>query len=77
MLKGVHLALLTCAGCLGVRHFSGATGRATFVKPSTNFTDSLPSLFALLSGLWFKNRRGGPQIGKAKNGEAASEDNIP
>jgi hypothetical protein len=35
-----------------------ASLRATFAKPSTNFTDSLPSLFALLSGLWLKNQRG-------------------
>ena len=32
--------------------------QATFVKPSTNFTDCLPSFFALLSGLWLKTDAG-------------------
>jgi hypothetical protein len=31
---------------------------ATFAKPSTNFTDSLPSFFAFLSGLWLKTDAG-------------------
>ena len=31
---------------------------ATFAKPSTDFTNSLPSFFALLSGLWLKYRPG-------------------
>ena len=40
---------LRCAGA----HFP-----ATFPKPSTNFTNSLPSFFAFVSGLWLKNRCG-------------------
>jgi hypothetical protein len=28
---------------------------ATFAKPSTNFTNSLPSFFAFVSGLWLKS----------------------
>jgi DNA helicase-2/ATP-dependent DNA helicase PcrA len=37
---------------------AGAHFPATFPKPSTNFTNSLPSFFAFVSGLWLKNRCG-------------------
>jgi Zinc-binding dehydrogenase len=47
------------SGSVPVAHrFSGATESATVAKPSTNFTDSLPSLFELLSGLWLKTVAG-------------------
>jgi hypothetical protein len=45
--------------------FSRATESATVAKPSTNFTDSLPSLFGLLSDLRFKTVAG-PHIGETK-----------
>ena len=38
---------------------------ATFAKPSTNFTNSLPSFFAFVSGLWLKTDAG-PRDGKNK-----------
>ena len=38
---------------------------ATFAKPSTNFTNSLPSFFAFVSGLWLKTDAG-PRDGENK-----------
>jgi hypothetical protein len=38
---------------------------ATFAKPSTNFTNSLPSFFAFVSGLWLKTDAG-PREGENK-----------
>jgi hypothetical protein len=42
------------------RRFRVALGLvlATFAKPSTNFTNSLPSFFAFVSGLWLKTDAG-------------------
>ena len=49
----------------------GACIPATFAKPSTNFTNSLPSFFAFVSGLWLKTDAG-PRDGENKNGEASN-----
>jgi hypothetical protein len=49
---------------------------ATFAKPSTDFTNSLPSFFVLLSGLWLKTDVGHVK-GKPKNGEASNRENVP
>jgi hypothetical protein len=49
---------------------------ATVAKPSTNFTNSLPSFFALLSSLWLKTDAG-PRRGQAKNGEASNREKVP
>ena len=43
----------------------GAYFPATFAKPSTNFTNSLPSFFAFVSGLWLKTDAG-PRDGENK-----------
>ena len=49
---------------------------ATFAKPSTNFTNSLPSFFAFVSGLWLKTDAG-PRHGKTKSGEASNRATYP
>jgi hypothetical protein len=49
---------------------------ATFAKPSTNFTNSLPSFFAFVSGLWLKTDAG-PRDGEIKNSEASNGATYP
>jgi hypothetical protein len=49
---------------------------ATFAKPSANFTNSLPSFFAFVSGPWLKTDAG-PRDGKTKNGEASNGVTYP
>jgi hypothetical protein len=54
----------------------GAYFPATFAKPSTNFTNSLPFLFGLLSTLWLKTDAG-LRDGKTKSGEASNGATYP